>query len=90
MAKKAAAKKNAAPRKRKERARKASSAGDLRAKFPRHSVVKALRIPRAILEQNAGKASTQPEAAAFVGVGYGGPFNVEIGSAIKYGFLEPT
>ena len=59
-----------------------------RAKFPRHSVAKALRIAKAILEQNAGKACTPAQAAKFVGVGHGGPFNVEIGSAIKYGFLE--
>jgi hypothetical protein len=59
-----------------------------RAKFPRHPVAKALRIAKAILEQNAGKACTTDEAAAFVGVGPGGPFNVEIGSAVKYGFLE--
>lgn len=59
-----------------------------RAKFPRHAVGKALRVARAILEQNAGKACTPAEAAAFVGVGPGGPFNVEIGSATKYGFLE--
>lgn len=59
-----------------------------RAKFPRHSVTKALRVARAIIEQNAGKPCTPDEAAAFVGVGPGGPFNVEIGSATKYGFLE--
>lgn len=59
-----------------------------RAKFPRHSVGKALRVAKAILEQNAGKSCTAKEAAAFVGVSPGGPFNVEIGSATKYGFLE--
>jgi hypothetical protein len=59
-----------------------------RAKYPRHSVEKALRIPKAILEQNAGKACTPKEAAAFLGMKPVGPFNVEIGSAIKYGFLE--
>jgi hypothetical protein len=59
-----------------------------RAKYPRHSVEKALRIPKAILEQHAGKACTPDEAAAFLGVGPKGPFGVEIGSAIKYGLLE--
>ena len=59
-----------------------------RAKYPRHSVEKALRIPRAILEQNAGKPSTPEQAAAFLGVGAKGPFAVEIGSATKYGFLD--
>lgn len=71
------------------RAVKKPQEGDAgRAKFPRHAVIKSLRVPRAILEQNAGKACTAAEAAAFVGVGPGGPFNVEIGSATKYGFLE--
>jgi len=59
-----------------------------RAKYPRHSVERALRIPKAIVEQNAGKACTAEQAAAFLGVGPKGPFGVEIGSATKYGFLE--
>ncbi|MGY4573625.1 hypothetical protein [Bradyrhizobium sp. USDA 3256] len=57
-------------------------------KFPRHSVDKALRIPRAIIEQNAGHDCTDAEAAEFVGVGFNGPFKVEVSSAIKYGFLS--
>lgn len=62
--------------------------GPVRAKYPRHSVEKALRIPRAILEQNAGKACTHEEAAGYLGVGAKGPFAVEIASASKYGFLK--
>jgi hypothetical protein len=57
------------------------------AKFPRHSVDKALRIPRAIIEQNAGQVCTDRESARFVGVGFNGPYAVELSSAIKYGFL---
>jgi hypothetical protein len=38
-----------------------------RAKYPRHSVERALRIPHAILEQNAGKPVTPQEAAALFG-----------------------
>lgn len=75
----------------KKAGKRGKSAGDGergRAKFPRHSVSKSLRIAKAILEQNAGKPCTPAEAAAFVGVGKGGPFNVEISSGIKYGFLE--
>jgi len=53
------------------------------AKYPRHSLEKALRIPLAILEQNAGKACTDEESAAFVGVSYNGPYQSEIGSAKK-------
>lgn len=59
-----------------------------RAKFPRHSVSQALRIPEAILEQNAGKACSAKEAAAFLGLKAHGPFRVEISSAKKYGFLK--
>ena len=57
------------------------------AKFPRQSLDKVLRIPRAIFEQNAGKAATAEEVAAFVGVGLNGPFRVELSSAIKFGLL---
>ena len=50
--------------KRKKTARKgavkkdASSARGADAKFPRNSLEKVLRIPRAIFEQNAGKAAS--------------------------------
>jgi len=47
----------------------------IHAKYPRHSVDKVLRIPRAVLEQNAGKDCTDREVAKFVGVGFGGPWN---------------
>jgi hypothetical protein len=49
-----------------------------------------LRIPRAILEQNAGKACTDHEAVKFAGIAYHGPSRVEISSSIKYGFLSRT
>src|ERR1035438_9721405 len=59
------------------------------AKYPRHSVEKALRIPKAILEQNGGHASTLAQAAGYLGLKTAkGPFAVEIGSAKKYGFLD--
>ena len=57
-------------------------------KYPRHSISKAMRIPRAILDQNAGHDCTDKQAAGFVGVGFAGPFRVEVSSAIKYGLLE--
>jgi hypothetical protein len=56
--------------------------------YPRHSVRKALRVPRAILDQNAGKPCSDREAAGFCGVKYHGPFGVEVSSALKYGFLR--
>jgi hypothetical protein len=58
------------------------------AKFPRHPVDRALRIPRAIIDQNAGKECSDRDSAKFVGVGFNGPYKVELSSAIKYGFLE--
>jgi hypothetical protein len=58
------------------------------AKHPRHTLTAALRVPRALLEQNAGKETPDREAAKFAGVGYHGPFRVELSSAIKYGLLE--
>jgi hypothetical protein len=58
------------------------------AKYPRHTLEKALRIPQAIIEQNAGKETSEPDSAKFVGVGYAGPYRLEISSALKYGLLE--
>lgn len=58
------------------------------AKYPRHSVDKSLRIAKALLEQNAGKDCTVKESAGFLGVGAAGPYQVEVSSGIKYGFLE--
>jgi hypothetical protein len=86
-----------APKKKKSRkrkrakARKPATARPGRggaAKFPRHTIQRALRIPKAIIEQNAGKECSEGEAAQYVGVGLGGPFRVEISSAIKYGLLS--
>lgn len=56
--------------------------------FPKHSISECLRIPQAILEQNAGKECTDRDAARFAGVGYTGLIGVEISSAIKYALLE--
>ncbi len=86
MAKKKASSKSAV------RPKRVGAAGEPSgAKFPRHAVDKALRIPEAILTQNAGKECTVKESAAFLGVGAAGPYAVEVSSGIKYGFLErPT
>src|ERR1035437_4226869 len=59
------------------------------ARYPRHSVEKALRIPKAILEQNGGHASTLVQAAGYLGLKTAKrPFAVEISSAKKCGFLD--
>lgn len=74
------------PRKIKGRSATASVAV---AKFPRHSVERALRIPRAIYNQNAGKPATAIDAAKFTGLtSAAGPFSVELSSSKKYGFLS--
>lgn len=57
--------------------------------YPRSALEKALRIPKAILEQNAGKECTDLESATYVGVKFNkGPYNVEISTALKFGLLE--
>lgn len=56
--------------------------------YPKHSIARALRIPRAIIEQNAGKECSDTDSAKFLGVGYTGIYQVEISSAIKYGLIE--
>jgi hypothetical protein len=89
----AASKKKKAAKKKKPKGAKKAGKGKTKtsaitAKFPRHSVEKALRIPRAIIDQNAGHDCSEAESAKFVGVGYNGPYRVEISSSIKYGFLS--
>lgn len=68
--------------------KKAPTTSSTTAKYPRHALKKTLRIPNAILEQNAGKECSEKEAAGFIGAGGGGPFRLEVSSAIKYGLLE--
>ena len=81
--------KNSSKATRKPRRAKSAAAAGGKAKFPRHPVGKAIRIPQAILDQNAGKACSRADAAKFLGLGSpAGPFGVEISSALKYGFLE--
>jgi hypothetical protein len=58
-------------------------------KYPRHSLERVLRIPMAILDQNAGKECSDQDTAKFLGVKYNrGPYALELSSAIKYGVLE--
>jgi hypothetical protein len=52
-------------------------------------VEKALRIPKAIIDQNAGKATSLADAAKYTtGGSANGPFRVEVSSSKKYGFLR--
>lgn len=57
------------------------------AKFPRHALERALRIPKMILDQNAGHDCSLAEAARFFGGKASGEFQVEVSSAKKYGLL---
>jgi hypothetical protein len=83
-AKKAVAKKGAA---KKTAAKKASHSNP--PKYPRHSVERALRIPKAIYDQNAGNPASPSDAAKFTGGNtVTGAFTLEISSSKKYGFLE--
>ncbi len=78
--------KKAVAKKKKAKKKSTSSA---QAKYPRHSISDALRIPKAILDQNAGKVCTDNQAAGFIGLkSAAGPTGVEISSGIKYGFLS--
>jgi len=57
--------------------------------YPRHSLDRSLRIPKGILDQNAGRECTDRETAEFIGVKYNaGPYSSELSSAIKFGLLE--
>jgi hypothetical protein len=61
------------------------------AKYPRHDVEKALRIPQALYDQNGGKPATANDAVKFSGgTSASGQWRLEISSAKKYGFLEAT
>lgn len=79
--------KKKAPAKNKSVARSSNATSGV-AKFPRHSIGRAIRIPKAIIEQNAGNECTVAQSADFVGVGNHGPYKLEVSSATKYGLLE--
>lgn len=83
-------KKSKRKKRKKTKARRKAARSQKRktANYPRHSLDKALRVPKAILEQNAGKMCTELEAASFVNVGYGGTFRLEVSSALKFGLME--
>jgi hypothetical protein len=87
--KKTAAKKIAAKKQNSTKGDETKSTAGGNSNYPRHSIEKALRIPKAIIEQNAGKECSAKDAATFIGLNnIHGPFMVEVSSAIKYGFIE--
>src|SRR5262249_15568393 len=57
--------------------------------FPMRFLEKVLRIPKAILDQNAGRECSEKDTATFLGVKYNrGPYALELSLAIKFGLLE--
>src|ERR1035438_2607937 len=67
-------------------AKKASAPKTVIPKYPRHSLEKVLRIPKAILDQNAGKECSDEDTATFLGIKYNkGPYALELSSALKFG-----
>jgi hypothetical protein len=89
---KAQASRKPAKAKTRRKAKGTGKAASARApKYPRHDVEKALRIPKALYDQNGGKAATANEAVKFAGGATAtGNWRLEISSAKKYGFLEST
>ncbi len=81
-----------ATRKKKKTARKKAAAGSgtwgARVKYPKDPVLDCLRIPQAIIDQNAGESCTDREGAAYAKIGWTGEVSVKISSALKYGLLE--
>ncbi len=82
------ARKGATKRKRRTPANGAATRGRGPLAYPKHPILKCLRIPQAVLENNAGKECTDREAAKFAGLGWSGQVAVEISSAIKYGLFH--
>lgn len=85
------ARKKAARRRKATATKKAAGGGGTRGarvKYPKDSVLECLRIPQAIIDQNAGEACTDREGAGYAKVGWTGEVAVEISSALKYGLLE--
>jgi hypothetical protein len=76
-------------KKKKANAKSKKPTGSASSNYPRHSIERALRIPNAIIEQNAGRETNEQDAASFLSLTSSkGPFQLEISSATKYGFLE--
>jgi hypothetical protein len=84
-------KKRATVKGKKTATKKATAGGGARGakvKYPKDSILDCLRIPQAIIDQNAGEACTDREGASYAKIGWTGEVAVEISSALKYGLLE--
>ncbi len=86
-------KRRATRRKRRSKKKKGEGAkrGGATLTYPKHHILQALRIPQAVLTNNAGKDCTDRDAVKFAGLGWSGVYATEISSALKYGLLQrPT
>ncbi len=81
-------KKKSAKNKKRRKAANGATMRGIPLGYPKHPILKCLRIPQAVLENNAGKECTDREAAKFASIGWSGQIAVEISSAIKYGLFE--
>jgi hypothetical protein len=71
---KAAARKVKKQRRRKKRKLAKPKRSSATPNYPRHTVEKVLRIPKAIIDQNAGRDCTERESAAYLGISFNGPY----------------
>jgi hypothetical protein len=84
-------KKKAVTKNKKAATKKTGAGGGARGakvKYPKDSILECLRIPQAIIDQNAGEACTDREGAGYAKIGWTGEVSVKISSALKYGLLE--
>lgn len=58
------------------------------ADFPSIPLEKCLRIPAAIIDQNAGKPTTSQQAATYLGIKYGAGYRLEASAASKFGLIQ--
>jgi hypothetical protein len=75
-------------KRRRRKAVKGGKRGGVTLAYPKHAILQALRIPQAVLANNAGRDCTDREALTFAGLGRSGVYATEISSAIKYGLLQ--
>jgi hypothetical protein len=59
-----------------------------RVDYPTHQIERIIRLPQAILDQNAGKECSPKDLSNFLKVDYSGTIRSEIASAVKYGLLD--
>ena len=69
-------KKNISPSKKKSKTTASNNKG-AKLIYPKQPISKILRLPQAIIDQNAGKECTPKETAQYLGIGLTGPFHLK-------------